>query len=66
MAAKESRVSGAVREADLTGHLQNPTGKDVKDRESTPESLAEQDYELNEALNLLKGLAILNQRSGKG
>ena len=69
VASKESGGSDAVKEADLAGHLQNPNGTagtKGEDREPQPESLAEKDYELNEALNLLKGLAILSQRSDKG
>jgi carboxyl-terminal processing protease len=69
VAAKKSSGGDSVKEADLSGHLQNPNGTDSTkgmDSEAQPESLAEKDYELNEALNLLKGLAILSQRSDKG
>ena len=72
---------GAVKEADLVGHLENhkspakkdkgETGKEEskepsKDnsKDSKPQSedvLAVQDYPLNEALNLLKGINILRQ-----
>jgi len=34
----------------------------VQEEEVTSENLAEDDYQLNEALNLLKGLAILSKR----
>lgn len=55
-----------VKEADLAGHL---SGKGAADGESGPSaeetaegSLAKRDYPVYEALNLLKGLAILNKR----
>ena len=61
-----------VKESDLAGHLSNGNGKkstdgqgretgDKADKE-TPKSLAQEDFQLNEALNLLKGLAILQGR----
>lgn len=55
-----------IKEADLSRHLSN--GKDKKskksaeDGEEAEESLAETDYELYEALNLLKGLAIQREQ----
>lgn len=52
----------SVREADLAGHLSNgnggeerPTGKD----KAPKQSLQEQDFQLAQALNLLKGLNVL-------
>jgi carboxyl-terminal processing protease len=59
-----------VKEADLTGHLENGdeegglgaagrTGAKVEEEEAT---LAEQDYALYEALNLLRGMALLSER----
>lgn len=61
-----------IKEADLTGHLDNPkepistTEKLApnKAKAADKKSLAEKDYELNEALNLLKGLAILRTTKG--
>jgi len=48
-----------LREADLADHLANPNGKTKKKRENGKENdLLEKDYELNEALNLLRGMAI--------
>jgi carboxyl-terminal processing protease len=52
-----------IKEADLSGHLSNGNGKkkpsaDKKDGEKEEEPLAQTDYQLYEALNLLKGLAI--------
>lgn len=51
-----------LREADLADHLANPNGNSKKSRKKgkkdQEESLLEKDYELNEALNLLKGVSI--------
>ncbi|MGD2075183.1 MAG: S41 family peptidase [Gammaproteobacteria bacterium] len=49
-----------IKEADLSGHLSNGKAADpVADSEDEEkESLAQSDYQLYEALNLLKGLAI--------
>ena len=57
---------GRIKEADLSGHLDDGTGTDAADAagdaETAPErSLAEEDFVLYEALNLLKGLGILRQ-----
>lgn len=57
-----------IKESDLTGHLENGNG--AKDKETASktagkekeEKLATADYQLYEALNLLKGLAILAPR----
>ena len=56
-----------LKEADLTGHLANGNGKpDAKgagvESEKEALSLAKSDYQLFEAVNLLKGLTILEQR----
>ncbi len=69
--AKLSRVEGngvkPIKEADLSGHLTNgnleapEAGGEGADSEK--ESLADKDYQLGEALNLLKGLAILGART---
>ncbi len=52
-----------IKERDLSGHLTQ--GEEEKDQKSgkEKESLAKEDYELYEALNMLKGLALL--KSGK-
>lgn len=83
--ADETATIGRIKEADLTGHLQNGTrtkstdGKplEAKPADNTPgsnppptetlpvggkENLAKTDYQLYEALNLLKGLALVNKR----
>ncbi len=71
-------VMDALKEADLSGHLQNgtkpaegaakkpadaksATTKD-KDAKKEPEKLANTDYQLYEALNLLKGLVIMREK----
>jgi carboxyl-terminal processing protease len=60
-----------LKEADLSGHLENGNGdskpgkkKSGKRKEEAESNglLAQEDYQLSEALNLLKGLYILNNR----
>ena len=56
-----------LSEADLSGHLENGNKKkSAKDKEkqdnSDTESLVRDDYQLYEALNMLKGMAILQER----
>ncbi len=55
-----------LKEADLTGHLENGNGKHGKEDDGDEKDegtlSASDDYMLYEALNLLKGLAILQQR----
>jgi carboxyl-terminal processing protease len=54
-----------IKEADLTNHLSNqgtpPSKGGAKGEENAEESLALQDFPLNEALNLLKGINIQRQ-----
>lgn len=58
-----------IKEADLVNHLENSKSDSKKDvqktKEETDEALALQDYPLNEALNLLKGINIVRQSSKK-
>ncbi|CBL44311.1 Peptidase S41A, C-terminal protease [gamma proteobacterium HdN1] len=65
-----------VREADLTRHLENPSSKDKKDKgkkdgtsETKPTTqnvpLEQQDYQLYEALNLLKAMNVISQRQAR-
>ena len=62
----EGAESDTVKEADLTGHLRNDKAPD----ESAPDArtagaegdLAQSDYPLYEALNLLKGMTLLQTR----
>ncbi|NOQ81970.1 MAG: PDZ domain-containing protein [Methylophaga sp.] len=66
--AKDSATLALLREQDLSKHLENNTATekvegepdDKADKESVP--LAVTDYALSEALNLLKGINILNPR----
>ncbi len=56
-----------VKEADLGGHLENENSDDnskekAREGDKSKSSLAESDYQLNEALNLLKGLYILDRK----
>lgn len=65
---RESNGFDPVKEANLTGHL---TGENEEEKSSTDKgaeqekesaSLAQKDYELYEALNLLKGMALLAEK----
>lgn len=58
---------GQVKEADLTGHLENgdedeENGDSVTSKKDEKKNLANEDYALYEALNLLKGLTLLSER----
>jgi carboxyl-terminal processing protease len=77
--AEDSVDAALIKEADLTGHLQNDGGNGAEppatdDAESplppTPQTtvgsdseLAKDDYQLYEALNMLKGMTLLQSRS---
>ena len=62
----EGAESDTVKEADLTGHLRNdktPTEGAPETRTAGAEGdLAQSDYPLYEALNLLKGMTLLQTR----
>ncbi len=74
---KEASAFTPVTESNLTGHLDNGKAEEPGKEETKKDdkkgakkkgdeekgSLAEEDYELYEALNLLKGLVILHQKS---
>ncbi|MEN8108801.1 MAG: S41 family peptidase [Pseudomonadota bacterium] len=65
--ATVERSIDPLSEADLSRHLENGNGKKAgdkaKDKDSDDEEhLAQDDYQLYEALNMLKGLAILQER----
>ena len=64
LAAVEDSGFASVKEADLSRHLEN-NGRVAEGAEARSErqKLAIEDYQLYEALNLLKGLHILQQRS---
>ncbi|WP_456415486.1 S41 family peptidase [Thiolapillus sp.] len=52
-----------IKEADLDDHLDNPGKKKPGKKNGNGEKkLLEEDYELNEALNLLKGIAIFSKK----
>lgn len=67
----------SIKEADLAGHITNPTDKSGKADKSPKEApikqmintdgkpLVESDYQLYEGLNLLKGMAIVAKRDAK-
>lgn len=68
----QQQASKGVSEKDLTGHLDNPingedssddntSSTDTKEGEDSATKLSETDYQLFEALNLLKGLTIANR-----
>lgn len=63
----DDRGAGRLKEADLTGHLDSDNGKkpkkngEKKDQEQDSLSLAKTDYQLYEALNILKGMHILSR-----
>ena len=54
-----------IKEADLTGHISNPNGKSeskkIKSKTSEAIKKLNNDYQIKEALNLLKGLNILTK-----
>ncbi|HIL92054.1 MAG TPA: S41 family peptidase [Cycloclasticus sp.] len=50
----------SIKEKDLTKHLENPNGEEKKTEKVEPRPVGN-DYPLNEALNLLKGINILKQ-----
>jgi len=67
LSASDSNDGASFSESDLDGRLSNPNG-DTDDTDTgaktnkETENLAETDFQLFEALNLLKGLHILNQQ----
>ena len=63
--AKREQSIERIKEADLSGHLSNGNGKKEKKNKSKDEDeipLSEKDFQLYEALNLLKGMNILHAR----
>ncbi len=60
------RTLDPLTESSLSGHLENSDEEDAKVADSSEDensNLIEDDYQLYEALNLLRGLAILNKKS---
>lgn len=61
--AKQQLGTAPIKEADLTGHLSNDAiTKQSKDDKKERIDLAKKDYELYEALNVLKGMAFLGKQ----
>ncbi|MFA9418548.1 MAG: S41 family peptidase [Gammaproteobacteria bacterium] len=64
ISANDTKERASFSEKDLDGRLSNPNGEspesDAKDKPGS-EKLAETDFQLYEALNLLKGLHIMSQ-----
>jgi carboxyl-terminal processing protease len=65
LSATDEKARESYSEADLDGSLSNPNGdnKTDQDEKKDSEALAESDFQLYEALNLLKGLNILSSLS---
>ena len=63
ISSDDEKERALLSESDLQGRLSNPNGETDTKAEDTNKSdeLAETDFQLFEALNLLKGLHILNQ-----
>jgi carboxyl-terminal processing protease len=61
----EGEISARVREADLQRHLrgadERPATAPASDEPKAPEIVSRSDYQLNQALNLLKGLQIIGR-----
>lgn len=67
LAQAEAAPTGQVREVDLKGHISNPNSKleTPADAAASKRFDVGDDYALNEAVNLLRGLAILNSRTAR-
>ena len=69
VASVENNDGARIKEADLTGHLESDEeakkdkNKKADDKKEKKISLAETDYQLYAALNMLKGLAILKKQN---
>ena len=63
LSADNEKADTSYSEKDLDGRLSNPNGEGEGSEKVKPESenLAQTDFQLYEALNLLKGLTILNE-----
>lgn len=70
IASLEKDAVERVKEADLSGHLENGHDSSKKGagnaegEDTTDDDLARSDYQLYEALNLLKGLTIMRAKAG--
>jgi carboxyl-terminal processing protease len=70
VATDDGADAGLVKESDLTGHLRNDGGNGTGPAPAEPKGaagldsdLAQSDYPLYEALNMLKGMTLLQSRS---
>ncbi len=65
--ADDNNVSnGLIKESDLSGHLdsESPVDNSKKEKITSSSSLIETDYQLYEAINVLKGLSIHLKKTG--
>jgi len=62
----EAPARSGTREADLAGHLQNETRStdDAAEEANGSERLQDRDFEVGEALNLLKGMVLARRQAG--
>jgi carboxyl-terminal processing protease len=62
LSAEDEKARATYSESDLEGRLSNPTGEENgEDAGPDSEALAQSDFQLYEALNLLKGLNIMKE-----
>lgn len=65
VSAAEADPSLRIKESDLAGHLDNgdetESGEPAKNKDSIEKQIATKDYQLYEALNMLKGLVIFSK-----
>ncbi len=66
VAADNNMSNGLIKEADLSGHLdsQSPENNSDKEKNTKTSLLIESDYQLYEAINVLKGLSIHLKKTG--
>jgi len=62
VSASEEGTARGLREADLPGHLQNDNGDEEETASSSSLPEMAEDFQLREALNLLKGINIVQSR----
>jgi len=62
IAGVKDKSTERIKEADLVGHLENAKVKKSEKDSDDEKSLAETDYALHEAVNLLKGLTLIGGR----
>lgn len=69
LASVENKDEGRIKESDLSGHLSNGNNSKNNDKVTTQDKhaamieLAKNDYQLYEALNILKGMVFSQQRN---